>query len=334
MKTIDIAHKTVAISRTDSIGDVVLTLPICAWIKNNYPQTKIIFFCKSYTLEVLKCYPYIDKIVCVDQWEGASSQEKIAQLKTLSIHTFIHVFPNKELANFVKKAKIPYRIGTSHRWFHWLTCNIRPDFTRKNSNHHEAQLNFELLRTIGVEKLPSLTELATLISAFAPQEKLNPFLEEVLRNDYKKVVLHTKSQGSAVEWPIEKYIALSHQLLEKGYCVYFSGTEKEGQLFRSALPKHPQIIDVSGKSTVGELIAFLAQCDALVACSTGPLHLAAAVGIKAIGLYTDLRPMHPGRWAPIGKNTVALTLQNETNPTLEDINFISVEQVLAVLVNE
>jgi ADP-heptose:LPS heptosyltransferase len=40
----------------------------------------------------------------------------------------------------------------------------------------------------------------------------------------------------------------------------------------------------------------------LVAASTGPLHIASAVGIHAIGLYPSKRPMHPGRWMPLGGN--------------------------------
>jgi ADP-heptose:LPS heptosyltransferase len=37
-----------------------------------------------------------------------------------------------------------------------------------------------------------------------------------------------------------------------------------------------------------------------VAGSTGPLHLAAALGRHALGLYPPIKPMHPGRWAPVG----------------------------------
>jgi heptosyltransferase III len=38
----------------------------------------------------------------------------------------------------------------------------------------------------------------------------------------------------------------------------------------------------------------------LVACSTGPLHIAAALGKKAIGIFPPIRPMHPQRWQPVG----------------------------------
>ncbi|HLV42070.1 MAG TPA: glycosyltransferase family 9 protein [Brumimicrobium sp.] len=331
MKTIDLSDKTVVISRTDSIGDVILTLPMCAWIKEQFPTAKIVFFSKSYTREVLRCYPYIDEVVCFDEWSDHNFEQQKQMLMELNVHAFVHVFPNKGLAKLAKAAKIPYRIGTSHRLFHLLTCNIRPNFTRKNSDFHEAQLNFQLLKTFGLQQLPKIESLIALLEGFAPKAQLNSFLEEVLSTSRKKVVLHTKSQGSAIEWPLEKYIELSEQLVKENYVVYFSGTEKEGLQFRKELPNDSNIIDISGKSSLGELIAFISKCDVLVACSTGPLHIAAVLGIKAIGLYTDLRPMHPGRWAPLGKQSIALTINNTTQPQLEDIYNISVQEVIQLI---
>ena len=38
----------------------------------------------------------------------------------------------------------------------------------------------------------------------------------------------------------------------------------------------------------------------MIAASTGPLHVAAALGKKAIGIYSPKRPIHPGRWMPLG----------------------------------
>jgi ADP-heptose:LPS heptosyltransferase len=49
-------------------------------------------------------------------------------------------------------------------------------------------------------------------------------------------------------------------------------------------------------------MTFISKADGLVAASTGPLHLAAALGIPALGIYPPIRPMHPGRWAPVGPN--------------------------------
>ena len=62
-----------------------------------------------------------------------------------------------------------------------------------------------------------------------------------------------------------------------------------------------------------ELIDFIALSDGIVSASTGPLHIAAALGKYALGLYSPMRPIHSGRWAPLGKNAQVFTLDNKCN---------------------
>ncbi|MBW7867083.1 MAG: glycosyltransferase family 9 protein [Brumimicrobium sp.] len=327
MKKINNPH-TILISRTDSIGDVILTLPICSWLKEQYPQINIIFLGRKYTAPIIACFSAIDSFIDWNEVELLSEKEQIQFIQAKQIDTCIHVFPKKEIAQLMKKSNVKNRIGTSHRFFHWATCNIYIHFTRKNSPLHEAQLNFELLRPLGLTHLPSKNQIQEYLTEFKPIGALSNFLQGIIQLPNKKIILHPKSQGSAVEWPIENYITLAEELVQEGYVVCFSGTENEGLQFRDKLPQHAHIIDISGKSTLKEFITFISQCDALVACSTGPLHIAAILGIQAIGLYTDLSPMHPGRWAPIGEKALALTIGNTTNPKLEDITQISVSSVI------
>jgi ADP-heptose:LPS heptosyltransferase len=326
-----VKDKVFLISRTDSIGDVVLTLPICAWLKANIPNCKIIFLGNTYTKPILACYPSIDLILEWKELAAKPKEEQLEILKQLNIDCCIHVFPNKEIARLAKMANIPIRIGTSHRLFHWTTCTVRPNFTRKKSPLHESQLNFELLKPLGLKEIPSLSEISSFYQGFKPQEA-------ALTVDFpttKKIILHPKSQGSALEWPIEKYIDLANKLVVKQWTVYFTGTEKEGLLFSHLLPKSDFIIDMTGKFSLTEFIAFIAKVDAIVACSTGPLHIGAVLGLKAIGLYSQTRPIHPDRWKPIGKN--AIYIVNESEPkegkiSPKFIQEITVESVLKELV--
>jgi ADP-heptose:LPS heptosyltransferase len=89
------------------------------------------------------------------------------------------------------------------------------------------------------------------------------------------------------------------------------------------LPKN--VIDLTGKFTLAELIAFLTKADGLVAASTGPLHIAAAVGIHTLGLYPDKRPIHAGRWAPIGPKAFTLS---SNSAHLESISPADVTKVI------
>ena len=131
---------------------------------------------------------------------------------------------------------------------------------------------------------------------------------------------------------------LAQKLVERDYAVYFSGTEKEGKMFRDKLPKNDNIKDISGRMTLTEFISFINECDMLIACSTGPLHIASILGKTAIGLYTKKRPMHPGRWAPIGMDTKVVTSDflddNKTVSPLKDIRAIKVNDVFSAIVNK
>ncbi len=310
MKTkIDWNHKHIAISRIDSIGDVMLTLPMCAWLKSTFPACKISFLCKAYTAPLAEKYSSVDQVVCVDELLQCSKNEQTNLLKKFKFDAVIHVFSNKTLAYGMKRAKVPFRIGTSHRLFHFFTCTIRPNFTRKNSTLHESQLNFELLKFFGLTSIPSLDALSTYTAYFIPNPVALPSdITTKLKTKY--IVLHPKSQGSALEWPIDKYRALAILLIEQGYQVVFTGTEKEGSLFRERIPTEMGAIDTTGKLTIDQLCQLINKADGLVACSTGPLHIAGFLNKKAVGLFSSRKPIHPGRWKPLGNNSVALVFDS------------------------
>lgn len=324
----DLSGKTVLISRTDSIGDVVLTLPMCVWIKAKFPTAKILFLGQTYTKPVLECLPEIDQLVDWTELTKMPESSRLDLIKSWNVDVCIHVFPNKEVASLMRKAKIPMRVGTSHRTFHFLTCNHRVSFTRKNSDFHESQLNFELLRPFGITELPSLEQLTAWMESFRAKDVALPaFLETYLTSNAKRVILHPRSQGSALEWPIEKYAIVANDLLDRGFQVFFTGTETDGIYIRSMIPKHENCVDTTGKLSLDQLLNFISKCDYLVACSTGPLHLAGVFGLKTIGLYAPQRPIHPGRWKALGKNVHILVNDENTEHSKIRPSQNAVEQI-------
>lgn len=327
--------KRIIISRTDSIGDVMLTLPMCVWLKKKIENVELVYLGRGYTQPVVDCFSVIDEFVDWNVVEKLPTSQRTEALKELNADAIIHVFPNKDIAALAKKARIPMRIGTSHRSFHLLTCSHRLNFSRKNSNLHESQLNFELLKPFGLTEIPSLEAVIGMTREFkVPECKLPAEIQSELDKNQKTVILHPKSQGSAMEWPMKCYLSLADQLVEKGYTVFFTGTEKEGTQFRSRLPENERIVDVTGKLTLTELICFISQVKNLVACSTGPLHIAGFTGIRTIGLFSPRKPIHPGRWQALGPK-VSIVLNDPDCPVCKKkkpcqcILEIPVEKVLA-----
>lgn len=289
----------IIISRTDAIGDVILTLPLAGFLKQQWPYLKISFLGNTYTKSIVEACSNIDAFI---NWDEIKSNSPASHFFKSGADTFLHVFPNKDVAMAAKKAAIKYRIGTSHRLFHLLSCNRLVNFSRKRSDLHEAQLNFQLLRGLGIDYLPTLEEIPALFGFSKINDLPQPWAQMLSKGKFK-LILHSQSKGSAREWGLGNFARLIDLLPADRFQVFLTGTEEEGQMFRSILCKgQAHVTDLSGKLSLDELIAFIAQIDGLIAASTGPLHIAAALGKHALGIYPPIRPMHPGRWAPLGKH--------------------------------
>jgi ADP-heptose:LPS heptosyltransferase len=75
---------------------------------------------------------------------------------------------------------------------------------------------------------------------------------------------------------------------------------------------------------------------ALVACSTGPLHIAGISGIQTIGIFSPRKPIHPGRWKPIGLQVETVVFEEkcplcEKNNDCNCITEISAEKIEQLL---
>ena len=290
---------TIILSRTDAIGDTVLTLPMAGVLRSLYPDCRILFLGRSYTEAVVAACRHIDAFLNWDEWKALPPAEAARAMAATGADTIIHVFPDKRIASLAKRAGLAQRIATTNRPYHWLTCNRLVRLSRKNSDLHEAQLNLRLLVPLGARQLYSLDEIGGLYGL----SRLPPLPESVAAlpdPDRFNLVLHPKSRGSAREWGLENFAELIRLLPQDRFKVFISGTAAEGALMESLFSEFPFVTDLTGRLSLGELISFISKMDGLVAASTGPLHLAAALGIHALGKYPPIRPMHPGRWGPVG----------------------------------
>ena len=298
--------KRVIISRADSIGDVMLTFPMAGFLKERFPGCHLIFLGRSYTRPVIEACEHVDEFMNWDEISGKSLGEQAEALKATKANAILHVFPKKEIGMAAKEAGITLRVGTARRVHHLFTCNRRLNFTRKRSDLHESQLNFKLLEPFGLRKVPPLSEIKNYYG-FESRVSLAEEYRSLLSGEQFNLILHPKSKGSATEWGLRNFDHLIELLPEDTFRIFITGTQEERKQMDKKLPfAKENVYDLAGKLSLEELIGFIDQSDGLVASSTGPLHIAAALGKHAIGLYSPKRPVHPGRWAPLGEHAQAL----------------------------
>jgi heptosyltransferase-1 len=132
-------------------------------------------------------------------------------------------------------------------------------------------------------------------------------------------------------WPVESYGALAKALAERGMTVVVNHGPEEEPLAQS-------VRDASGgtahpmKCSVGELIALTRRASLFVGGDTGPMHLAAALGVPVVALFGPTRPERNG---PYATRSVVLrsrdSLDNSSHTQIPDEGLQSIEpqQVIA-----
>jgi len=110
----------------------------------------------------------------------------------------------------------------------------------------------------------------------------------------------TSGRRSVKEWTDQGFTAVGRRLVERGLKPIILGTQPSYNIVK----EYGNILDLSGKTNLGEVVAILARSSMLVAVDSGVLHLGAAVGTPVVGLYGSSNPAITG---PQGEGHIVLT---------------------------
>ena len=116
------------------------------------------------------------------------------------------------------------------------------------------------------------------------------------------VVVHPGASVPARSWPAERHRGLVAAYAERGVPVVVTGSPGEADL--TARVAGETGIDLGGRTTPAELAAVLAGAEVVVVGNTGPAHLAAAVGVPIVSLFSPVVPAV--KWAPYAPHVALL----------------------------
>ncbi len=328
------------IVRTDRIGDLILTLPMAQVIKRQFPAAKISILLRHYTSEIAQYDRHIDQILYYDNATSQIPFLKLAgALRSEKFDVVFHTHPRFRLALMTRLAGIPVRVGTGYRWYSFL-FNRKVYEHRKTAARHELEYNLNLLAAIQCP-VDSKGVTPTIEVQTAASERVNALLaQRQIAGNSQLVILHPGSGGSARDWRFEKFGALGKQLNKLNdvtVVVTGGGGEEElvQQVSRLAGPRTATFVDAL---TLQEYAALARRASLFVANSTGPIHVAAAVGTPVIGFYPQHKPLSAARWGPYTERKVIFTPKNQPDDCkrclrrpdryCECMDSITVEEVL------
>ncbi len=286
--------------RNDRLGDAILALPTIPLLQRKFPDARIFFWSSPGIATIIKCVEGIDDVFVSDD---NGEPDITTELKQANIDTAFCLRPTFHNAITLKRAGISIRIGTSRRWYSFLFTG-RVHLPRSGVNRHETDFNIDLIATLGEGKTRKFPKI--IIPDEASQKISELFSNNAINDDSRIIVIHPGSGGSARNWPPEYFKQLADKIAElDDVKILISGTPQEMRLCEFVAGNRH--INLCGKTNLLELAALLKKTTLLISNSTGPLHLANALGSKVLGIYPPVKNCLPLRWGPYGNLNRTIT---------------------------
>ncbi|HZQ69485.1 MAG TPA: glycosyltransferase family 9 protein [Terriglobales bacterium] len=126
------------------------------------------------------------------------------------------------------------------------------------------------------------------------------------RNIDRFVILNPGAGWGAKQWPPDRFGSVAAQLAQHGFksLINFGpGEEELVKAVESSSAGAAQVLSCS----ITELIAVTRRASLFIGGDTGPLHLAASLGVPVVGIYG---PTNPARNGPYGTRSIVLRSAN------------------------
>jgi heptosyltransferase-2 len=336
-------HNRILVVRTDRIGDVVLATPLIRALRQTFPDAFIAAMIRPYTRAVLENNPNLNVII-EDDYEGRDAGRKgfwrqVKRIRDLRFDTALLLLPTERAAWMLFFAGISYRITTSMRLYTVLT-GMRSVLRHKyKPPRHEADYCLDLGRRIGVRSEDLSTEI--FLSEQERRKGKDILAAHGIRSGDKLLGIHPGSGRSSPNWPVERYAELAARFADRtNLKIVVTGNEKEQHFWdHFERVRAANVINLIGKLTLRELASVISHYDCLFSPSTGPMHIAAALKVPTVSLFTPLPSCSPILWGPKGnRSEIVLPLEGfcqvkcEVDPKKCTLGGIEVETALRAIV--
>ena len=187
--------------------------------------------------------------------------------------------------------------------------------SRKDALRHELEYNINLLKYFGIKETvtPSNVRFNLNIGS-AEEERVKTILKvKEIKLKQPVIMVHPGSGGSAVDLPLNKFKELIELIYSRlNIEIIITGSKSEMELCHKLhIPGKTK--NLSGLFNLSELKALINYSDIFIANSTGPIHIAAALGKYVIGFYPKIAQCSPKRWGPYTDKAKVFTPKLDCN---------------------
>jgi len=354
-------RRNILVVRLDEIGDVVLTIPFLRELRKNLPNSIITLVVKNNTYNLVQHCPYVDAIVpfgrpvsgIIDIFYNMANAVRIGNFLRRRRHYDLAISPRWDsdlygagLLVYCSGAKI--RVGYSeketgkkrryNKWFDHLFTHVIQD----GSVRHEVEHNLQVIHYLGGTVDDSRLECWV-------GDEDRTFADEVFVNaaNNTRIAFSPGARHRRRMWPLDNFIAAASWCKDNtdARILVIGGAQDRTNCELFATKIGDNVINLAGKATLRQTAAVLGRCDLLVSNDSGPVHIAASMGIPVVVISChpvsgEKAHMHsPARFGPWNISATVLQPAKAMPPCAETcsaqdahcIRTISVEAVCAAI---
>ena len=309
-KTQDTRHKykNILVVRLDRMGDVVLSTPALKAIRDAYPESRITFMVRSFVKDIAQGNPSVNEVIIYDKAKGFFENiDFIKGLRKKKFDLAVVLHPTLRTHWIIFLSGIPKRLGLDKkRKMGGLLTDRVPDMKHLGLKH-EIDYTLDILRYIGINAKDR--DMHVPVSPDSGKRVSEAFTKSGITGSDTVVVMNPSASCPSKRWPAKRFAQTADILIKRsGVKVVVITGEADKEIGEKVVSFMEEgCLDLSGKTTVGDIAEILKRSKLFISNDSGPVHVACAVGTPVLAIFgRSDRGLSPKRWGPSNKGDVVI----------------------------
>ena len=274
-----------------AIGDVILATPVLENLRQAFPQAQIDFLTEKPCAPIVAGHPALNEILIFDRKPPGASRKLIQQVRRRRYDLVLDLFGNPRSAVLTLLSGAPMRVGFRFRVRqHAYNLKVEP----RGDRVHEVEFNLDALRAL---EIPIVTRKLLVAVDEASENFAKQFWRENGLENRRVIGLNASGGWYTKRWPLDFFAQLGDRLqreLKAAVLLLWGPGEYVDAKTIAQMMQAPSLL--APPANLKQLAALLRKLTLLVSNDSGPLHLAAAMGTRVVGIYGPTRPDLQGPW--------------------------------------
>lgn len=294
------------------VGDSILAIPAMKAVRATFPDAEITLLVRPWVAGVYKAAPFIDHLWSEPRPSSLSDWIRLTGGIRKSHFDLALLFPNSfESAAMMFLSGVPQRVGYATDGRSWLLTNsLKPASGKRHQIHYYLDLAGAVSATVD---RPSI-EIEASSDEKAQAAKL--LLSEGIPQGRRYLVLNPgAAYGSAKRWGENGFAEAGDTLAaEFDLDVVIVGSEMERSIAQTIQNRmRSRVAVLSGKTSLETLIGVISQSSLMLTNDSGPMHVAAALGVPTVAVFGATNDIVTG---PCGPRTRVVKEPVECSPCM------------------